>query len=406
MKSELELRNERLISDISRVIDDVVSLDELKAMLDSGKKLNIKYGVDCTAPFLHLGHATNLWPMRRFQECGHKVIFLIGNFTSKIGDPTGRSATRKVLTDEEIEANAAEFIRQIGKVLITDNPDVFEIRRNAEWYDKMPLSRFIELCSMVTHTKMIKRDMFKKRIDEGNDIYINEMLYPVLQGYDSVMLESDLTIVGTDQLFNEMMGRFYQEKFGQVKQVVMTTKITKGLWGEDKQSKSIGNYVALTDTSKDMFGKVMTLTDDRILNWMEVYTDIDLEEINYIGQNIASGKMNPRDAKIRLAHAIVERYYGTAVADAEKAHFINTFSKRSFPADAPVVRLKADAIDLVSLIETCDGTVSRSQIRTLIKQGAVTLNGEKKTNHSEIIKLEPDNKLKIGKLKFFRVLIE
>ena len=406
MRSELESKNEKLISDVARIIDDVVSLEELRTMLNSGKKLNIKYGVDCTAPFLHLGHAVNLWAMRRFQEDGHKVQFLIGNFTSKIGDPTGRSDLRKVLTDEEIEANAKEFIRQVGKVLITDDDEVFEIYHNADWFDKMPLSDFIGLCAMVTHSKMIKRDMFRKRIDDGSDIYMNELLYPVLQGYDSVMLESDLTIVGTDQLFNEMMGRFYQEKFGQTKQVVMTTKITKGLWGDDKQSKSIGNYVAITDSSRDMFGKIMTLSDDRIIDWMDCYTDIDREEMNYFGHGMARGKINPRDAKIRLAEAVVERYYGKDIAYKEKVDFIATFSDHSFPKDAPIVKLGSNVINLISLIETCDDSMSRSQIRTLIKQGAITLNGEKKRDHLELIKLLPENEFKIGKRKFFKIVVE
>ena len=272
-------RNDKLINDIARLVDEVVSLEELRNLLATGKKLKIKYGVDCTAPFLHLGHAVNLWVMRRFQEDGHKVIFLIGNFTSKIGDPTGRSTTRKMLTDEEIDHAANEFIKQVGKVLITDDPNVFEIRKNAEWFTDMPLADFISLCSLTTHSRLISRDMFKDRIENNSEIHMNEMLYPLLQGYDSVILESDLTVVGTDQLFNEMMGRTLQEKFGKSKQIVMTTKITKGLWGNEKQSKSIGNFVALTDTSKDMFGKIMTLDDSRIIEWLKVYSDVSLTEI-------------------------------------------------------------------------------------------------------------------------------
>ena len=208
MKS-LKEKNEKLLKDISRLVDEVISLEELKEKLATGKKLVIKYGVDCTAPFLHLGHAVNLWTMRRFQEDGHKVIFLIGNFTSKIGDPTGRMTARKVLTDEEINYAAEEFIKQVGKVLITDNPEVFEIRRNGEWYNNMHLADFLGLCSMTTHSRIISRDMFQKRMENNEEIYMNEILYPILQGYDSKVLDSDLTVVGSDQLFNEMMGRFF-----------------------------------------------------------------------------------------------------------------------------------------------------------------------------------------------------
>lgn len=403
--SDLKKKNDKLISDIARLVDDVVSLEELRTMLDSGRKLIIKYGVDCTAPFLHLGHAVNLWVMRRFQEDGHKVVFLIGNFTSRIGDPTGRSTTRKMLSEEEIEEAANEFIGQVKKVLITDNPEVFEIRKNAEWFGNMPLGDFINLCTTVTHSKLISRDMFKKRIKENSEIYLNEMLYPILQGYDSVMLNSDLTVVGSDQLFNEMMGRFFQEKFGQSKQVVMTTKITKGLWGEEKQSKSIGNFVALTDTSKDKFGKIMTLADDRIIEWMKVYTSIPMEEIEAISQKLKADEMNPRDAKMKLAHSIVERYHGVEVADEEMKQFINTFSKKDFPEDATTINVDVKNINILELLGLCCPDVSKSEIRRLIQQGAVVLNDCKISNTQEEVALESVNRLKVGKRKFFKVVL-
>ncbi len=401
----LQEKNEKLISDIARLVDDVVSLEELKTLLDSGKKLAIKYGVDCTAPFLHLGHAVNLWVMRRFQEDGHKVIFLIGNFTSRIGDPTGRSTTRKMLSDEEIEESANEFIKQVKTVLITDNPEVFEIRKNAEWFGNMPLSDFINLCTTITHSKLIARDMFKKRIQENSEIYLNEMLYPILQGYDSVMLDSDLTVVGSDQLFNEMMGRFFQEKFGQTKQVVMTTKITKGLWGEEKQSKSIGNFVALTDSSKDKFGKIMTLADDRIVEWMKVYTDIPLDEIETISEKLAKDEINPRNAKMKLAHSIVKRYHGQQTADLEMQQFVETFSKKTFPKDAPQIEVTSKNINIIELIGMCCNEMSKSQIRRLVQQGAVLLNDAKISDPQAEVILEMNNTLKVGKRNFFKVVV-
>lgn len=401
----LQEKNEKLISDIARLVDDVVSLEELKTLLDSGKKLAIKYGVDCTAPFLHLGHAVNLWVMRRFQEDGHKVIFLIGNFTSRIGDPTGRSTTRKMLSDEEIEESANEFIKQVKTVLITDNPEVFEIRKNAEWFGNMPLSDFINLCTTITHSKLIARDMFKKRIQENSEIYLNEMLYPILQGYDSVMLDSDLTVVGSDQLFNEMMGRFFQEKFGQTKQVVMTTKITKGLWGEEKQSKSIGNFVALTDSSKDKFGKIMTLADDRIVEWMKVYTDIPLDEIETISKKLAKDEINPRNAKMKLAHSIVKRYHGQQTADLEMQQFVETFSKKTFPKDAPQIEVTSKNINIIELIGMCCNEMSKSQIRRLVQQGAVLLNDAKISDPQAEVILEMNNTLKVGKRNFFKVVV-
>lgn len=404
MNNELQAKNAKLLDDIARLVDDVVSLEELKALLNTGKKLIIKYGVDCTAPFLHLGHAVNLWVMRRFQEDGHKVIFLIGNFTSRIGDPTGRDKSRKILTDEEINVAAEEFVKQVSSVLITDDSDVFEIRRNAEWFENMPLKNFLGLCSSTTHAKLVSRDMFQKRIANGDEIHMNELLYPILQGYDSVMLDSDLTVVGSDQLFNEMMGRFFQERFNQNKQIVMTTKITKGLWGEEKQSKSIGNFVALSDTSKDKFGKIMQLSDDRIIEWMEVYTDIKLDEIEKISLALSEEQLNPRDAKMQLAHAVVEKYHGIDVANKERENFIATFSKREFPDDAPIISFEGDEINIIDLIATCCESLSRTKIKGLIAQNAVTFN-EKKINKLDAnLKLEEENKLKVGKRLFFRIV--
>lgn len=404
MENNLQKKNQRLLDDIARLVDDVVSLEELKNLLNTGKKLNIKYGVDCTAPFLHLGHAVNLWVMRRFQEDGHKVIFLIGNFTSKIGDPTGRSKARKMLTDEEIEAAANEFVKQVSSVLITDNSDVFEIRRNAEWFGKMPLGEFFGLCSLTTHAKLVSRDMFQKRIAAGDEIHMNELLYPLLQGYDSVMLESDLTVVGSDQLFNEMMGRFFQERFGQSKQIVMTTKITKGLWGDEKQSKSIGNFVALTDSSKDKFGKLMQLSDDRIIDWMKVYTDISLDEIEEISEKMNNGTLNPRDAKVKLACAIVEKYHGREIAQKEMSDFIATFSNREFPEDAPVINATTSCVNVIELISICCPTLSKSKIRGLITQNAVTFNGDKINDVNAVLNLDAENKLKVGKRQFFKIV--
>lgn len=402
----LKEKNERLLKDISRLVDEVISLEELKEKLATGKKLVIKYGVDCTAPFLHLGHAVNLWTMRRFQEDGHKVIFLIGNFTSKIGDPTGRMTARKVLTDEEINYAAEEFIKQVGKVLITDNPEVFEIRRNGEWYNDMHLADFLGLCSMTTHSRIISRDMFQKRMENNEEIHMNEILYPILQGYDSKVLDSDLTVVGSDQLFNEMMGRFFQEKYNQEKQIIITTKITKGLWGEEKQSKSIGNYIALEDISKDKFGKAMKLTDDRIIDWMKVYTDISFEEIEKIEKSIKNEECNPRDAKLMLAHAITEKYHGKKIADKEKEEFLKTFSNKVFPEDAKVLTVDTDKINIIELLNICfNNSKSKGEIRRLISQNAVMFNYEKIGNIDEILVLKKENQLKVGKRNFFKIIL-
>lgn len=314
---------------------------------------------------------------------------------------------RKVLTDEEINYAAEEFIKQVGKVLITDNPEVFEIRRNGEWYNNMHLADFLGLCAMTTHSRIISRDMFQKRMENNEEIHMNEILYPILQGYDSKVLDSDLTVVGSDQLFNEMMGRFFQEKYNQNKQVIITTKITKGLWGEEKQSKSIGNFIALEDTSKDKFGKAMKLTDDRIIDWMKVYTDISLEDIEKIEESIKSEEYNPRDAKLMLAHTITEKYHGKEIADKEKEEFLKTFSDKVFPEDAEVVNVNADKINIIELLNICfNNSKSKADLKRLITQGGVILNEEKIENITDEVSIKSENQLKVGKRNFFKVILD
>ena len=255
---------EDLLDSFARTTDEIVTLEEFKEKLSSGRKLRIKYGVDVTAPLLHIGHGVNLWMMREMQDAGHTVVFLIGDFTTRVGDPTGKSQTRPVISRDEIERNAEEFITQVSVILRTE-PEVFEVRRNSEWWDTMSLDEFMSLLSMVNHGRLIARDMFQRRIEEGSEIHMHEFLYPVLQGYDSFALESDLTIVGTDQLFNEMMGRFYQSRLGQEPQIVITTKITAGIDGGEKMSKSLGNFISIAHTPRDMFGRTMSVPDELIV---------------------------------------------------------------------------------------------------------------------------------------------
>lgn len=387
---------------LSRTSDEVISWEGLKEKLLTGKQLRIKYGVDVTAPFLHIGHAVNLWMMRYLQECGHKVVFLIGDFTTRIGDPTGKSKLRKIIPLEEIERNAEEFIRQVGTVLLTD-PAVFEVRRNSEWYGKMPLSEFLSLASMVTHSRLIQRDMFQKRIKEEEEIYLHEMLYPLLQGYDSVELNSDLTIVGSDQLFNELMGRFYQERFAQAPQVIMTTKITPGTDGKEKQSKSLGNYIALADTPRDKFGKVMSLPDHLIVSYMQVYTMLPEAEIASCQEKMAQG-LNPMEAKKLLAQAIVERYHGKEAAQQELEWFVQAFSKRETPEDLPVVQVEA-GMSLLSLLQICLPKESKSALRRLVEGGGVRLDGEKLSSMDEPLQYKEGSILKVGKKSWFQLHI-
>jgi tyrosyl-tRNA synthetase len=386
---------------LERTIDQTFSLEEMAAKLRLNRPLRIKYGVDATAPFLHIGHAVNIWMMRKLQERGHIVVFLLGDFTTRIGDPTGKSQTRKVMSREEIEANANEFLRQVSRILLTDS-DVFEVRRNSEWYENMGLGDFMSLLSTVTHSKLIQRDMFQKRIQESQEIHMHEMLYPILQGYDSVMLKSDLTIVGTDQLFNELMGRFYQEKVGQTPQVVITTKITPGTDGVEKQSKSIGNYVALTDSARNKYGKVMSIPDFLIVPYLEVYTLVPIEEVRDIQKRVESGTLNPMEAKKVLARAVVERYHGKEVAQGEEEWFTRAFSQRRVPEDIPTRDVSADAT-IVDITHSCVPSQSKSAVRRLVQQGGVHLNDTKITDPDDRPEIRHGDILRVGKRQWFRI---
>ncbi len=382
-----------ILDRFARTTEEIYSLEELRERLDGGKPLKIKYGVDVTAPFLHIGHAVNLWMMREMQEHGHIVQFLIGDFTTRVGDPTGKSKLRPVISLEDIERNAQEFIRQVSMVLLTD-PKVFEVRRNSDWFGTMPTHEFLELLAMVTHSKLIARDMFQRRIAAGEEIYLHEMLYPVLQGYDSRMLDSDLTIVGTDQLFNELMGRFFQEKFEQRPQVVMTTKITPGTDGVEKQSKSLGNYIGLADTPRDKFGKVMSIPDGLIRSYFEVYTTVEVSGLDLT---------DPMRSKKRLAREIVARYHGADAGAAEEEWFTSTFSKKSAPVDAPQVKLEGP-ITWLELLRKQFPDLSATEIRNLVKQGGVRLDGEKVTNASSLVQFSGEGMVKAGKLTWFRLV--
>jgi tyrosyl-tRNA synthetase len=390
----------RLLADLARTTDQIFSADELAQLLASGRPLRIKYGVDCTAPFLHIGHAVNLWMMRRLQESGHKVVFLLGDVTTAVGDPTGRTATRPVLAPEEIEANARAFVEQVGIVLDTD-PAVFEIRRNSEWYSTMDTADILGLLAQVTHAQLMARDMFRRRVAEGADIAMHELCYPVLQGYDSLALGADLTIVGSDQLFNEMLGRHFQQRAGRRPQVVITTKITPGIDGRGKQSKSLGNFIALTDSPRDTFGKAMSLPDTLIAEYLLVYTTVPEEQIAAVGH--ASG-VAARDAKLLLAHALVRRYHGESTADAEREWFLAAFRDREVPDDIPTLTVPA-VLALGDLVRRARPDLGGNRIRRLIAEGGVRVNGVVMNDPQAQVAVEEGAVLRTGRRRWARLTI-
>ncbi len=390
---------------LARTAEQIFTVDDFREKLKLGKPLRIKYGVDVTAPFLHIGHAVNLWAMRDMQEQGHTVVFLIGDFTTRIGDPTGKSKTRPKIDPEQIERDAQSFIKQVSGILLTD-PSVFEVRRNSEWWGPMSTDRFMELLSLVTYAKLIQRDMFQRRIAQDAEIYMHEMLYPILQGYDSYELDSDLTIVGTDQLFNELMGRFYQERMGRSPQTVITTKITPGIDGREKQSKSLGNYIAITDTPRDMFGKAMSLGDDLITEFLEVYTLVPIEEIRQMDAAMRAGELNPMEAKRAFGQALVERYYDKDTAIQENEWFTKVFSRRSIPEDAPTVNVAHANATLLDILKAAMPAESSSELRRLVQYGSVRRDGEKKlTDPDQRHALTSGSVLRIGKRRWFRIIL-
>ena len=388
---------------LQRSAADIITAADLRARLTGGRQLRIKYGVDVTAPFLHIGHGVNLWAMRELQQAGHKVILLIGDFTTRIGDPTGRSAARPVIPAEQIDRDAAAFIEQAGRILLTD-PAVFELRRNSEWWSPMPLGSFVNLLSEVTHARIIQREMFAARIDSGAEIRMHELLYPILQGYDSCALESDLTIVGTDQHFNELMGRFLAERLGRPPQVVVTTEMTPGTDGRAKQSKSLGNYIAISDSPRDMFGKSMKLPDHLVTTYLRHYTMVPLAEIAALDAALTAGEVNPMTAKRLLGRELVGRYYAADVAAREDDWFGQVFSARSVPDDIPVIRVSDPNATLLDLLGQCQPGKSRTELRRLIADGSVRLDGQRKlTDPDQRHPVSSGDAIRVGKRQWFRI---
>ncbi|OGF63935.1 tyrosine--tRNA ligase [Candidatus Giovannonibacteria bacterium RIFCSPHIGHO2_01_FULL_45_24] len=380
---------------LKRNIEQIITEGELQKKLRSAKQLRIKHGVDVTNPLLHLGHAVNYWKMREFQELGHKVIFLIGDFTTQIGDPTGRYKTRPEISKKLVAKNARRFLEQAAKILI-NKPNLLEVRRNSEWYDKMKTDEFLGLLKKVTHAQLIERDMFQNRIKNNEEIHEHEIIYPVLQAYDSVMIKSDLTIIGTDQLFNELLGRRYQEIFGQKPQTIITTSITPGLDGKEKMSKSLGNFVAILDSPKDKFGKLMTIQDGLIESYLKVYTKLSLSEIDDIK------KQKPIDAKKRLAFEVVKLYHGEKEAEKAKNYFEKTFSEKETPANLKTFYARAgeewaDFLAREKLVK------SKSEAKRLITGGGVDLNGRRVLRARGAVE---NGVVKIGKYKFIKAEVK
>jgi tyrosyl-tRNA synthetase len=353
---------------LARGATEIISPAELAAKLALGRPLRIKLGADPTAPDLHLGHSLVLRKLREFQDAGHTVIFLVGDFTAMIGDPTGRSETRKPLSREAIAVNAETYRGQAFKIL---DPERTEVRFNSEWMDDLGVRRLIELAAHLSVARLLERDYFEKRLANEEPLFLHELLYPLIQGYDSVALEADIEIGGTDQKFNMLVGRELQRAFKQAPQVVMTMPLMEGLDGDRKMSKSLGNYVGITEKPAEMFGKLMRMSDPLMARYYQLLTDITAEEL----AAIKSGKLHPMEAKKRLASTVVEEYHGAAAAKAAQNYFESKFQRREVPTNIPVYRIAED-IWICELMKQLNFAPSNSEARRLVSQGAVRVDGE------------------------------
>jgi tyrosyl-tRNA synthetase len=393
----MALTTEQKISRIlSHQVAEVSVRESLEKKLRSGKKLRIKLGADPSRPDLHIGHAVVLRKLREFQDLGHKVIFLIGDFTAKIGDPTGKSKTRPMLSDKEIKDNAKTYLKQVGKVLDVKKG---EIRYNSEWLGKMKAADFVSLCAQFTVARIIERDDFKKRLEAHTDIHMHELLYPMLQAYDSIALKADVELGATDQTFNMLAGRALMSKKDLVPQDVMTTPILVGTDGKEKMSKSLGNYIGIMDSADEMFGKTMSIPDSALPNWIELAVDYSKEEIDSQNAAIKNGE-NPRDVKMRLAKRLVAMYHGAKDADASEAAFKSRFQKREMPTEMKEWKLSKPT----KLYEAVAGAfeLSNSQARRDIESGGVKIDGQ--AVKDPMMEVKKDSVLQKGKLHFVRIV--
>ena len=385
---------------IKRGAVEIIEEEELIKKLQKKVPLRVKAGFDPTAPDLHLGHTVLIQKLKHFQELGHKVLFLIGDFTGMIGDPTGKSETRKPLTREEVLKNAETYKKQIFKIL---DEEKTEIMFNSQWMDKFTASDFIKLCSRYTVARMLERDDFSKRFKENRPIAIHEFIYPLVQGYDSVAMKADVELGGTDQKFNLLVGRTLQKQEGMEPQVVITMPLLEGLDGVNKMSKSLGNYVAIEDPPFDMFGKIMSISDELMFRYYELLSDKDTADIEKIKRDIESGKLHPKKAKEDLAFEITARFHGISMAKKAQEEFNRVFSKHNIPSDIPEEIIENPDVPLIEVLVDKGLCKSKGEVRRLIKQNAISIDGKKV--HDPYIKFDiGESIVKVGKRRFLKVI--
>lgn len=398
------MQSSDILSELERGTEEILIKPELVQKLNQGRPLRIKVGFDPTAPDLHVGHTVIINKMRQFQELGHQVIFLIGDFTGRIGDPTGKSATRPPLTEEQVNQNATTYKEQVFKIL---DPDKTEVAFNSTWMGKMSSAEMIQLAAKQTVARMLERDDFSKRYKSNQPIAIHEFLYPLVQGYDSVALRADVEMGGTDQKFNLLVGRELQRMYGQEQQVVITLPLLEGLDGINKMSKSLGNYIGITDAPNDMFGKIMSVSDELMWRYFDLLSFRPLSEIKQLRQQVAEG-FNPRDVKFLLAEELITRFHNKAAAAAAQEDFITRFQKGALPDDLPEVSVDIEKADLpiANLLKNAGLVESTSEAFRMIQQGGVKIDGIKVEDRNLLISKGTIAVIQVGKRKFAKVTVK
>ena len=375
---------------LTRAVSEIIVKENLEKLLASGKKLRVKFGIDPTAPDLHLGHTVPLRKLRQFQDAGHQAVLIIGDFTAMIGDPSGRAGAREPITHEQAKSNMNNFLRQAGKILDVDK---LEIHYNSEWLGKLNLQDIVNLTSKFTVQQIIQREDFANRLASDKPVGVNEELYPILQAYDSVVVKADVELGGVDQKLNLIAGRHLMERMGLSPQQILLTPLIEGTDGAKKMSKSVGNYIALNDEADEMFGKIMTVPDELMPKYFDCLTDIDMPLED-----------NPRNVKLFLAKTIVEMYHGAKAGESALKNFVEVFSEKKTPNNIAELGITSKKLGLIDLLLSA-GVSSKSEARRLVEQGGVKIDGVVKTDPQEMIEIKNDAILQIGKRKFFKLKI-
>ncbi len=393
----MKIDNEKLLA---RGTVEVIVKKDLQEKLESGKKLKIKLGIDPSGADLHIGHMVVIKKLKEFQDAGHHVQLLFGNFTGQIGDPTDKMAVRQPKTQKQLEQNAEKYLEQAGKILDTDKA---EIMWNADWLGKLHFADVVKLAQSFTVQKMLERDMYQKRMKDEKPIHMHEFLYPLMQGYDSVAMQSDVELGGTDQTFNLLAGRTIQKAYKMTPQNIITVPLLVGTDGSEKMGKSLGNYIGVNESPKEIFGKTMSVPDNLLLSYFELATDVEMSEIMKIKEALDQGE-NPRNLKVRLAKEIVSMYHSTSDADAAEKEFIEIFANKGLPIDIELRELEQIEWRLIDLLAETGLTSSKSEARRLIEGGGARIDGKKATSVDTTINISEEKLLQAGKRKFLKVI--